>query len=188
MPILDPGDAKTISKVYNDINDPSPGASVTTANVSGSIIQPYGGQVGKRLILTSAMAAQHSNPTIGTLYEGGYQYVKTKAASSITPARGGLCFWDDFDNAVVTPDVGAGNIGLFAGVYINALSKGNYGYIQFAGKANVLYDGTLTDNTAGDLVVVKSTSANTANALASTTITAAILLSAIGVAIAQPVA
>ena len=39
MPISDPGDLKVTSKFYNDIDDPSPGASLSTADVSGSIIQ-----------------------------------------------------------------------------------------------------------------------------------------------------
>jgi len=190
VPISDPGDLKVTSKFYNDIDDPSPGASLSTADVSGSIIQPYGGQVGKPLTLTGPMAAQHSNPAVGTLYEGRYQYVRTKAGSTVAPVRGGLCFWDDYENIVVTPDATQGNIGNFAGVYLRANTKGRWCLIQTSGKAtvNFIAAGTTKDGSvAGDLVVVDLTPTNFADVLAdATNLTSPRAKAIIGIAIEAP--
>lgn len=172
--ILDPGDSRLVSRLLNDVNDPAPGVPLASSSASGSIIQPYYGLVGKRLVLTAAMAKALSDTAIGTLYEGIYQYVQTKAASTAAPARGCLCYCQDYENYIVTPDVsatdpvlGGPNPGLWAGVYISAPTKGNYCFIQIAGKASVqLKSGpTKTTPVMGDLVMADSTSSNKADVL-----------------------
>lgn len=195
--ILDPGDSRVIRRALNTVNDAQPGVPLSTSEASGSIIQPYYGQVGKRLVCTYAMATKLSDTTIGSLYEGVYQYVLTKAGSTVAPARGGLCFWDDYDAYTVTPDVsatssfGGDNSGLFAGVYLSAPTKGYYCYIQILGKASVLFASSITKTTPamGDMVLVDGTSSNTGQVLADATgITGPTLKRAMGVALETPVA
>jgi hypothetical protein len=142
MPRLDARYLKTTSKFWNTINDPSPGAVVSTANVSGSIIQPYSGQVGAILEATPQEALDHSDTSIGTLYGGRYMYVQLLSTSTNAAVRGQYAFWSDVDKGIVTADVTAGRQ---AGVFINVISKGNYGLIQVSGKASVLF---VADTTA----------------------------------------
>lgn len=159
---------RVTTEFLNDVNDPSPG--VPLASPSGSIVQPYTGQLGGKLSLDAATALALSDTAIGTLYGGVYQYVKFKAGTTTAPARGQVVFWDDIDNYVVTPDATATNDSQIAGIVLNAVTKGNYGFIQIAGKASVLF-GTVTKVTPaiGDLVIVDSTPSPDANVLADAT-------------------
>lgn len=92
---------------------------------------------GDRLIFGQADALAMSDTTIGTLYGGLYQYVRTKSNSTATPTRGRLVFWDNTVNYnlyQVTPDEVAG---FKAGVAINTLTKGYSWWIQIAGIASI---------------------------------------------------
>lgn len=172
----------------NDVNDPSPGVPLTSP--SGSIVQSYAGQMGGKLFLGSVSAGSLSDPNVGTLYGGVYQYVQTIAGSTAAPARGNLCFWSNRENFVVTPDVTATTISWVAGVYINALTKGQYGFIQIAGKASVKFCAAVTKVTPaiGDLVVVDATPTFAADVLAdATALTSVTAKTIIGVAIEAPV-
>ena len=78
---------------------------------------------------------------------------------------------------------------LIAGIFINAITKGNYGWIQVAGIATVLFDsGTLTTIAAGETVSAKisATVASTAD-VGATGSTSPTLAAQLGVAIAAPV-
>jgi hypothetical protein len=197
--ILDPGDSRIVSRLLNDVNDPSPGVPLASSSASGSIIQPYFGLVGKRLVLTAAMASKLSDTTVGTLFEGIYQYVQVRSTASQAPARGGCVYWDDYENYIVTTDVGysafiatGDNSGLFAGVLLSAPTKGNYCFIQIAGKANVLFKTpavtkSVSGANAGDMVVQDATNSNRADVLANATgVTWATAKLQLGVAIASP--
>ncbi len=201
--ILDPGDAHNPLKFLNDVNDPSPGQVVSTANVSGSIVQAYYGQVGKRLVLTAAMAATLSDTAIGTLYEGIYQYVASRAsAPTNAPVRGHAVYWDDYENYIVSFDPGTANggsiqlpvndnTGLFAGVLLSAPTAGNYFYIQIAGKATLVFKSPALSKAptanSGDLVVLNSTTNPLFDVPAdATNITSPVLKRIIGVAIGTP--
>jgi hypothetical protein len=88
-----------------------------------------------------------SDTTVGTLYNGLYQYVQT-AASTATPTLGHLAFWDTSvaDSLYrVTPDE-SGTMGVenFAGVYINTLTKGYHWWILVAGGVNAVFANPLT--------------------------------------------
>lgn len=194
--ILDPQDAMIPSRKLNDVNDPTPGQIVSTAQVSGSIIQPYYGQVGKRLVLTAAMAAKLSDTAIGTLYEGIYQYVQFYASESAAPARGNLCYWQNFESYIVTTDpsttdpvLGGDNSGLVAGVVLCTVTSGQYGYIQIAGKASVKFKTTITKTTplAGDFVLADGTTSARADVLNNaSSVTMALGKLILGVAIGTP--
>src|SRR5947209_542181 len=110
--------------------DPAPGVAVSTASVSGSIVQSYGGMLGGKLTLSQADAAVLSDLTTGQLYGGVYQYVRFLATSTATAARGCLVRWAAPTVAttpyVVTPDGSATGDNSCAGVALNATAKGNY--------------------------------------------------------------
>jgi hypothetical protein len=153
----------------NDVNDPAPGQSL--ASPSGSIIQPYTGQVGGRLVLTTPMALKLSNTAIGTLYEGVYQYVQFLSTATAAAVRGQLCYWSNRANGVVTSDQTATNCSLWAGWFINVITKGNYGFIQISGRVTALSKSTVTKTTPaiGDLVVIDSSTSPTVDTLADAT-------------------
>jgi hypothetical protein len=130
--------------------DPTPGAVISTAQVSGSIVQPYAGFIGGILTLSTAQAANLSDPVNGPLLFGGdYQYVQFYAASSGTAAQGQIVFWlsqptGNFQqgNFIVTPDIallGGGDPQQIAGIALCNTGKGNYWFIQVAGIAEVKF-------------------------------------------------
>lgn len=170
----------------NDVNDPSPGSILTSP--SGSIVQPYTGQLGGKLSLDATAALSLSDSAINTLYGGVYMYVQFKAATTAANAKGQIVFWSDIDNYVVTPDATSTNDSLIAGITLNVVSKGNYGFIQIAGKATVLF-GTVTKGApaVGDLVIVDATPNPLGNVLAdATAITSPTLKLIVGKAIEAP--
>jgi hypothetical protein len=123
----------------NDVNDPSPGVSVANS------VQAVPGQLGAVMTLNAADALKASDTTVGTLYEGSYQYVQFYASQSGTTVAQGPMYWQDPDNFVVTADVPTNGAG-FAGIALNVVTKGNYGWIQVSGKAT-LNVGTVTKAT-----------------------------------------
>lgn len=166
--ILDPQDAMIPSRKLNDVNDPSPGQIVSTSQVSGSIIQPFYGQVGKRLCVTAQTAQKLQDTSIGYLYEGIYQYVQVDSGAS-SPARGQIAYWTDYTNFKVTNlptptswavgsqlQSGSGGIATggalpipIAGVFISAPTAGNYCYIQIQGRATVRFKTLITNANGG---------------------------------------
>lgn len=176
---------RVAARFLNDVNDTAIGGNPTPLLIGN----PVGGQLGDHGYLSAAQALQLSDQSVGVLYEGLYQYVQMDpAAVASATVRGQLLFWKDFENYIVTIDPPAAtNMGLVAGVALNVVSKGNYGWMQTAGKASIKFSGTVTDATAGDLVVVDQTPSNTANTIAdATSATAKIKKSGIGTAIAAP--
>lgn len=180
---------RVTTSYLNDVNDPAPG--VPLSSPSGSIVQAYAGQVGGKLFLGAISAAALSDSAVGTLYGGIYQYVQFKSASTAANARGGLVVWSDRENFIVTPDVTATTVSLVAGVAINAVTKGQYGFIQIAGKASILFKASTTKTTPaiGDLVIIDgATPSNVGDVLAdATTLTSPLAKTIIGTAIAAPV-
>ena len=139
--------------------DPAPGLPLSTAQASGSIIQPYAGQVGGNLSMDTLEAAEMSDPTQFTLFAGSYQYVQFLSTSVAANARGQVVVWSNRANYVVTPDVTAATQGLIAGITLATITKGNYAWIQIAGRAFVKYKSALTAATpaAGDLIILDQT-------------------------------
>ncbi len=113
----------------NATNDPVVGQSVTGG-------QAYTGQLGAVALLNADAALGLSDTTVSTLYGGKYQYVKFLSTQSGTTVKNGPVYWSDRDNFVVTADVPT-NGADFAGIALNVVTKGNYGWIQVAGKASL---------------------------------------------------
>jgi len=127
----------------NRRGDPAPGVPVSTAQTSGSIVQSYDGQIGGKLTITNPWAVQFADPTVGPLYGGIYQYVQFDPLM-ITPAqRGGIAFWKDEQQYIVTTDYVAQVSFKPAGVIVNADYPGNWDFIQIAGVAMVLFGAAL---------------------------------------------
>ncbi len=167
----------------DDVVAGGPAASGTGAN-------QYEGQLGKVLELDAIGAAARSDTSVATLYGGIYQYVRTKAGSTIAPARG-LDASPDAATAgltdyVVTPDLQTGNA-LAAGIYLSALTKAQYGFIQVAGIADVQGVASYTKAAAvGDWLFV-TTGALVDNLADATGITSVEQRSFVGVAEELPV-
>jgi hypothetical protein len=163
----------------NTVNDALPGQPVS----SGTGQAHYGGQVGKIL------AFNHTNVAwSGTqLYGGKYQYVKLYLSSSAAAAAGQVASWYDLDDYVVTADALTGT-SLVAGIFLNAITKGNYGWIQISGLATVKFRAAITKATPaiGDLVLVQA-GAYVGDVLADVTnLTSVEQRSTLGVTVAGP--
>lgn len=152
------------SGYLNTVND-SVVAGVPTGFGSGSLV---GGQLGKAVWYDADQIAPMYSSAIGTLYGGGYRYVRLAAASSAIK-RGQLLFWDNAaavgafqvtSSGTTTTDI---TIMSFAGFALNVITPGNYGWIQFAGIATGLY----LDN-----ITAATTSSDTGNPVFASTATA----------------
>lgn len=151
---LKTGIIKITARYLNDVNDAIPGASV--AGYTGQPPQ-YAGQVGAVMELNSGEASKLSDTAVATLYEGLYQYVQLATPLTQATGVGVPVYWSNPDTHLVTTDHLASN-GSFAGVLINAVTAGNYGFIQTAGKASCKTIGSITKGTpaAGDCLAIKA--------------------------------
>lgn len=182
---------RAIRIALNDVNDVSPFQSTPTA--SGSLTQ-YAAGLGSRVWLDGSPLGVKYDSGVGTLYGGKYQYVQFYNGT-VAPAVGQVTVWAwnqtnaAFENYVVSCDLTAANLGRFAGVALNAVTKGNYGWIQVTGKASVLF-GTLTAATPadGDMICLNSSTGAADDPTQTTNVTYALLKAAIGTAIGAPVA
>jgi hypothetical protein len=145
--------------------DPSPGNVLSTTQVSGSIVQSYGGLVGKITPLGKDAANYFSDPVNGQqLYAGDYQYVQFDPNSVNSAVQGQVVFWSNLPSKnllpgggfLVTPDAttDAGLIGIIAGIALANTAKGNYWFIQRSGIAQVKFKSSITTATpaVGDLI------------------------------------
>lgn len=126
------------------------GGQLTTAP-SGTLASQGNQDIpGDRMMLDSADADALSYTTTGQLYGGTYQYVQTDSTSTASPTIGRLAFWAE-DSAtvangyVVNPD----EDDFIAGVFINSLTKGYYGWIQIQGQVDAFFVSTIASPTQG---------------------------------------
>ena len=137
-----------LAKYFNSgSGDAVEGGLITGVPAGVAASQGSQTRVGDRLVLGAVDALAMSDLTVGTLYNGLYQYVQT-SASTATPTLGHLAFWDTSvaDSLYrVTPDeTDAMGVENAAGVYINTLTKGYYWWIQIAGRATAVFANPLT--------------------------------------------
>jgi hypothetical protein len=193
------------AKWLNDVNDATSGGALVSVPTGVQSPQSSATQPGDRIVVDDAGALALSDTTVGTLYGGVYMYVGTLATSTASPARGTGAFWRISDlpggatqSYTVTADVQPNTLlpAYIAGVFINpttssgsgvALTKGNFGWIQVAGTASVLFDNTLTA-TALAATVSSKVSATTASTFdAGVVLSTVTLANVLGVAIGTPV-
>jgi len=149
-----------LSAAYlNDVNDAAAGG--VTVSVPSGAPSPAVSQTlpGDRIVLDDISALALSDTTIGTLYGGIYMYGQYTTTTTAC-VRGGIAFfaqadvgtaytfYGDAKPAVATPS-------FIAGIFINVITKGNYGWIQIAGVASVLFDSSVTATTVGSMVSAK---------------------------------
>lgn len=121
--------------------DPAPGVNVSTAQISGSIVQPYYGFAGGKWTLDGPFASQYADPSVGPLYGGVFQYVQLDTASA-TPVRGQVLFWKNEATYTVTTNGTTAAPPKVAGIALNATTPGNWDFMQISGQASVKATGT----------------------------------------------
>lgn len=148
----------------NRHGDPGSGVNVSTAQVSGSIVQEYHGFDGGKCTFTNPWVAQKADPVVGPLYGGIYMYCRYDPNATAMLARGQLVFWLDELNYIVT-DAGQSSAtpatpNKIAGVSLNQTLPGYWDFFQITGIAlvklsaagtlgqPVTFDGTATPPTA----------------------------------------
>lgn len=149
------------ARFLNDVNDAAAGGvivSVPSGAPSPVVSQTQTGDV---IVMDDATALALSDTAVGTLFGGCYMYVGTLSTATANPARGTAAFYRaaDLPTAVsqlyqVTSDAQPTTTlpTLWAGVFINAITKGNFGWIQLCGVAMCLFDSTIAAATVGGTV------------------------------------
>ena len=141
--------------------------AVQVGQVSGmfaaqGIALTFGNQddIGKRTILAATdNFANFTYPANGTLYEGVYQLVQVSAAATSTNVgTGRAAYWNlTATGYQVTDEAHATALSLKAGVFLNSITPGNYGFIFVGGgRVTVQYKTGLTNGTpaVGDNIVL----------------------------------
>jgi len=158
----------------NNYSDTAIGGALTTSPASGSPPSQYQQTLpGDRILLSPSDAYAQCNNNVGNLYTGSYRYVASLNTSTSPPQRGHGAFWVDVTGAnnyqndalyQVQSDEAA-NFGVvqFAGVFINNMTKGNYWWIQEAGKASCAFRATLSGTGAVGCGVYLAAAGNNAN-------------------------
>ena len=140
------------AKLNANYTDSVIGGALTTAPAGLSANQGQATMPGDRVIFSPSDALAWSNNNVGNLYTGTYRYVATANSSSL-PAAGRAAFWE-CNNATgaanstqdglyqVTSDEDANHAtSLFMGVFVNAIPKLAYWWVQETGKTSVRFCG-----------------------------------------------
>lgn len=145
----------------NGINSGSFSPIGGAASDPGDTFGRFNGLVGQTIVHSTKSALKDSLTSVGILQEGVYQLVKFSGAM----VRGQLVFWDTLANNglatfTVTSTVSASSA-FRAGVslFTDASASGNFGYIQVAGIANMLFGAAPA--AAADSMVIQATAADT---------------------------
>jgi hypothetical protein len=180
--------SRTTYPALNDINDAVAGGQ---ASISGAAT--YAAQLGARVWLDGNAGGVRYDTAVGTLYGGCFQYVRLYASASaaVTVGRPAVWAYDQlttcFENYTVTTDGNSAlRTGRIAGIFLNVITAGYYGWIQTKGKVKVKFT-TLTGTPVdGDLVYLDASSGLALNANDGVTVTTTILKALIGVALGAP--
>jgi hypothetical protein len=167
-------------KLNNNYSDTTIGGALTTAPSGLTANQGTATMPGDRVIFSPSDALAISNNSVGTLYTGTYRYVASRNNSTSAPTRGHAAFWDTSAAAAVgannaateasdalyqiTSDEPANFGGLFAGVFVNNMTKGNYWWIQESGKTTCVFRTTISGVATQGQGVYLALAGNNANA------------------------
>jgi hypothetical protein len=139
--------------LLNNLNLPTP--YPFTEPITGLPIPGSGLVLGDVMSITAReayqLAQQPGVPSPFPLYEGDYQFVQVDAAATAANVqRGYVAFFlalpptppqlgalPPGGNIRVTDGSHAANINLVTGIFLNAITPGNFGFIQIAGRASV---------------------------------------------------
>jgi hypothetical protein len=160
------------ARFLNDVNDASVGGALVSLPVGVQSAQVSATAAGDAIIMDDATAGALSDSTVGTLFGGTYLYMGTFSGAAVIPARGKAAFFraTDLPVAGVPGTAGIYQISsdaqpttaiptLFAGVFLNSVTNGNFGWIQTAGVASCLFDSAITAAAVGNPVSVKISAA-----------------------------
>ena len=148
------------AKYLNDVNDPAAGGALVSVPSGAPQVASSATLPGDKIVLDDITAKALSDTTVGTLYGGVYMYVQISSTTRPV-ARGGITFFKQADLGVqyvaytdAQPTTAIPTY--IAGILINAITSGQWGWIQVAGAASVLFDNfTLGNATAGYMVSAK---------------------------------
>lgn len=183
------------TRFLNTVNDAAAGGvivSVPSGAPTPAVSQDI---IGDRIVLDDITALALSDTTVGTLFGGVYMYVGTLLGATAAPAIGTIAFWRSNElpggataGYTVTSDAAptAAIPVYIAGIFINAITKGNFGWIQVAGVANVLPDSALTAASSGAWASAKVSAAVASTADAGAVIGVVTLPAQLGVWIGTP--
>jgi hypothetical protein len=190
------------AKFLNQVNDTAAGGVIVSLPAGAPSPAVSQTLPGDRIVLDDATALALSGiptglSTVQNLYGGVYMYVQTLSSSTAAPALGAIAFWRTTDlGSGATPQYQCSADALpttaipvyIAGIFINAITKGNFGWIQVAGLATVLPDSALTATTAGAWASAKVSAAVASTADAGAVIGVVTLPAQLGVWIGTPAA
>jgi hypothetical protein len=181
------------AKYLNDVNDTVAGGAIVSVPAGAPQVGQSQTLPGDRIVLDDATALALSDTTIGTLFGGVYMYVgNTSDGASV---RGKCAFFKAADiggstsiyEVTILAQPSTSIPTYLAGIFINVISASNWGWIQVAGAASVLFDSaSITAGVAGNWVTAKvgATTASTADCGAAASVVT--LAALIGVAVGLP--
>ncbi len=145
----------TFSLTLNACNDTSP--SGFTDLRTGQPIFAGGLNLGDYFDLTEAEANQLSYTTTGTLHSGRYRRVQVDSgatASNVKTGTIGLMVAGGQPQINLVTSYDKGIIGAHPVVFLNAITPGNYGFVQELGIANILMGSTIQKSgpATGDMI------------------------------------
>ncbi len=184
------------AKFLNLVNDATSGGALVSVPTGAPSPAQSQTQPGDRIVLDDITALGLSSTTVGTLYGGVYMYAGTLSTATASPARGLVAFYRSNElpggatqSYVVTSDAQptAALPAYIAGVFINAITKGNFGWVQVAGTASVQYDTTLTASATAITVSAKVSPTLASAADAGVVLSTITLSNVLGVAIGSPI-
>ena len=121
------------------------------------------GQLGRHV--TVKQPGVPGSPGVESYRDKTYRYIRTDSTMTVAPFAGAVAWWADKAQFLVTTS--AANRGVRAGVFQNAVTKGNYGYIQTAGPATTKFvDAPVNAPNVAGLNVIPSATAGKADCLA----------------------
>lgn len=181
------------AKYLNDVNDAVSGGAPVSVPSGAPSISSSQTIPGDRIVLDDATALALSDTAIGTLFGGVYQYVGNTATGNTV--RGKIAFFQAADvggtasvyrvSTVANPSTTVPSY--IAGIFINAITASQWGWIQVAGAASVLFDSTaLTAIAAGNWVTAKISAATAGTADVGAAAGVVTLAAIIGVAVGLP--
>jgi len=137
-----------INGPINQVNDSVVAGTPVGSGTAG--LSSTQGQLGKQIWLDPSQII--FNTSVGTLYGGGYRYVRYRSADTPAPVVGQIAFWDTTVTSWQTAfqitreeDLSSvDNAILIAGIFISIPTAGNYCFIQDAGLVPVKFRTTLT--------------------------------------------
>ena len=138
--------------------------SLETENMLGTA-DLYPGTLGSKVTVNVATGATGAGATAGAQGKT-YQRIQVDSTVTTAPFRGAVAWWSNKATALVTTS--PTNRGRVAGVFRNAITPGNIGFIQTGGPCATvkIIDTPTAAPTAAGLIVIPSATAGKADVLA----------------------